>query len=440
MVTETPLAPQLESIVGAAGVVSRAQLEAPLANALAQTVTPNTQIDCTVKPNTQAELAEIIALAHRNRWGVLPGGSGSKLSWGGLAAGARFAVSTERLNQLIDHAAGDLTVTAQAGMKFAQLQQILASKGQVLALDPAFPQMATLGGIVATGDSGFLRHRYGGVRDQLIGLSFVRADGQIAKAGGRVVKNVAGYDLMKLFTGSYGTLGIICQVTFRVYPLPAASQTVALTGSPDAIARAAQTLLASALTPTAVELLSPQLAADSLGFPDTGLLVRFQSIPESVQEQSARLLEVGRALGLEGSTCLGDDEAQLWQRLREQLDAPAAEPAILCKIGVRPSLAVAALSQLLALLSPSGAGAIHAGSGLGVLRFAGENLTERVLKMRSVCQEKGGFLTVLQAPVSVKQQLDVWGYTGNALDLMRRIKRQFDPENILSPGRFVGGI
>jgi glycolate oxidase FAD binding subunit len=440
LVTQTPLAPQLESIVGATGVVSRAQLEAPLALALAQTVTPNTQIDCTVKPNTQAELAEIIALAHRNRWGVLPGGSGSKLSWGGLAGGARFAVSTERLNQLIDHAAGDLTVTAEAGMKFAQLQQILASKGQFLALDPAFPQMATLGGIVATGDSGFLRHRYGGVRDQLIGLSFVRSDGQIAKAGGRVVKNVAGYDLMKLFTGSYGTLGIICQVTFRVYPLPAASQTVALTGSPDAIARAAQTLLASALTPTAVELLSPQLVADSLGKPDTGLLIRFQSIPESVQEQSNRLLEVGKALGLEGISLGGDDEAQLWQRLREQMDAPAAEPAILCKIGVRPSLAAGALTLMETLLSPAGAGLIHLGSGLGVLRFAGENLTERVLKMRSICQEKGGFLTVLEAPVSVKQQLDVWGYTSNALDLMRLIKRQFDPENILSAGRFVGGI
>jgi glycolate oxidase FAD binding subunit len=452
LVTKTPLAPQLESIVGAAGVVSRAQLEAPLANALAQTVTPNTQIDCTVKPNTQAELAEIIALAYRNRWGVLPGGSGSKLSWGGLVqadppnppyqGGQRelVAVSTERLNQLIDHAAGDLTVTAEAGMKFAQLQQILASKGQFLALDPAFPQMATLGGIVATGDSGFLRHRYGGVRDQLIGLSFVRSDGQIAKAGGRVVKNVAGYDLMKLFTGSYGTLGIICQVTFRVYPLPAASQTVALTGSPDAIASAGQTLVASALTPTAVELLSPQLVADSLGKRDTGLLVRFQSIPESVQEQSNRLLEVGKALGLEGISLGGDDEAQLWQRLREQMDAPAAEPAILCKIGVRPSLAAGALTLMETLLSPAGAGLIHLGSGLGVLRFAGENLTERVLKMRSICQEKGGFLTVLEAPVSVKQQLDVWGYTGNALDLMRRIKRQFDPENILSAGRFVGGI
>jgi glycolate oxidase FAD binding subunit len=245
---------------------------------------------------------------------------------------------------------------------------------------------------------------------------------------------------MKLFTGSYGTLGIICQVTFRVYPLPAASQTVALTGSPDAIASAGQTLLASALTPTAVELLSPQLVADSLGKRDTGLLVRFQSIPESVKEQSNRLLEVGKALGLEGISLGGDDEAQLWQKLREQMDASAAEPAILCKIGVRPSLAAGALTLMETLLSPSGAGLIHLGSGLGVLRFAGENLKERVLKMRSICQEKGGFLTVLEAPVSVKQQLDVWGYTSNALDLMRLIKRQFDPENILSAGRFVGGI
>ncbi|MFM6277764.1 MAG: FAD-binding oxidoreductase, partial [Dolichospermum sp.] len=151
---------------------------------------------CVVYPHSQAELAAVITTANSHQWRVLACGSGSKINWGGLAKNIDIVVSTERINQLIEHAVGDLTVTVEAGMKFAHIQEILAKSGQTLALDPAFPESATIGGIVATADTGSLRQRYGGVRDQILGITFIRADGEIAKAGGRVVKNVAGYDLM----------------------------------------------------------------------------------------------------------------------------------------------------------------------------------------------------------------------------------------------------
>ena len=425
---------ELQSIVGTAGICLRQDTEAFWQERVEKAVAPGTSIACTVYPNTQEELAAVIACARQNRWRVLPCGSGSKLDWGGLVEGVNIAVSTARLNRLVEHAVGDLTVTAAAGMKFADLQAVLGAVGQFLPIDPAYPQQATLGGIIATADTGSLRHRYRGVRDLLLGMTFVRSDGKIAVAGGRVVKNVAGYDMMKLFTGSYGTLGIISQVTFRVYPLPESSGTVILTGEAGALAQAAQILLSSALTPTAVDLLSPDLVA-KLGLgKGTGLIVRFQSIADSVQQQSARLLEVGEKLGLQGTKCSENDEHQLWQRLPETMWNSNTKSAIFCKIGIRPSEAVKAINEL-----PIQDALIHAGSGLGVLRF--ETATaETLLQVRQKCEAKGGFLTVLVAPTDIKQELDVWGYTGNAIDLMRRIKQQFDPENILSPHRFISGI
>ncbi|MFN6537034.1 MAG: FAD-binding oxidoreductase [Nostoc sp. EkiNYC01] len=385
---------------------------------------------CIVYPRTQEQLAAVLATAHKNNWRVLPCGSGSKLSWGGLAKGIDVVVSTERINQLIEHAVGDLTVTVEAGMKFSHLQALLANSRQFLALDPTAADSATIGGIVATGDTGSLRQRYGSVRDQLLGITFVRADGEIAKAGGRVVKNVAGYDLMKLFTGSYGTLGVISQVTFRLYPLQEASATVVLTGKADAVSQAADTLRGSALTPIQADLLSTKLVS-SLGLgKGLGLIARFQSISESVKEQSNRVVEVGEKLGLDGAIYVDGHETSLWERLQKLIRSPVQESVITCKIGVLPTAAVEILSQV-------ELGLIHISSGLGLLELEDKN---QVLIMRDRTQANSGFLTILDAPVGVKEQVDVWGYTGNGLGLMRGIKEQFDSKNILSPGRFVGGI
>jgi len=411
-------------------VISWENLSPTQQHNIQQGIDPKSQPSCVIYPHSQAELAAVITTANSHQWRVLTWGSGSKINWGGLAENIDIIVSTEHINQLIEHAVGDLTVTVEAGMKFAQIQEILAKSGQTLALDPAAPELATIGGIVATADTGSLRQRYGGVRDQLLGITFIRADGEIAKAGGRVVKNVAGYDLMKLFTGAYGTLGIISQVTFRVYPIPESSGTVILTGKPEAISQAARTLHGSELTPTQVDLLSSKLVTNLDLGTGIGLITRFQSINESVQEQSKRLLLIGEKLGLQGVIYSGNQEIDLWQQLPKQIYDHLTESTITCKIGVLPTAAVEILNYM-------EVGLIHISSGLGLVRLEKE---EQILPLRSLCQANSGFLSVLSAPVEFKKRFDVWGYNGNALAVMRGIKEQFDGNFILSPGRFVGGI
>ncbi|PIG92413.1 FAD-binding oxidoreductase [Gloeocapsopsis sp. IPPAS B-1203] len=424
------IAQKLETIVGSSGVVAWDDIEAKHRERIQQAIATK-NYPYLIYPQTQAELAAVVTCACQNQWKILCCGNMTKLDWGGLAQGVQVVISTERIHQLIEHAVGDLTITAEAGILFADLQTRLAAAGQFLALDPFAPQAATLGGIVATADTGSLRQRYGGVRDQLLGITFVRADGKIAKAGGRVVKNVAGYDLMKLFTGSYGTLGIITTVTFRVFPIPAASSTVVLTGNANAIAQAVKSLRASALTPVASDLLSKQLVANLALGQGLGLVVRFQNLAASVKQQATSLLELGQQLNLQGAVYT-DDETELWQKLQQQMRSPTKSTKITCKIGVLPINAVTTLTQF----DPH-MGLIHTGSGLGLLRFDADVDKQSILQIRDFCHSQGGFLTVLSAPKILKETIDVWGYRGNALELMQRIKYQFDPNNLLSPSCFV---
>lgn len=416
---------QLENIVGAEAV-SPWQPEKLFLDPLPS---------CIVYPQTPEQLAAVVTLAHQNQWRILPCGSGSKLHWGGIPKDINIVVSTARMNQLIDHASGDLTVTVQAGMKYAQLQKILAAAGQFLALDPSYSDRATIGGIVATADTGSLRQRYHSVRDQLLGISFVRADGQLTKAGGRVVKNVAGYDLMKLLTGSFGTLGIISQVTFRLYPLPAASQSVILTGSPAAINQASQTVRSSTLTPVALDILSASIVETLELGSGMGLLAQFSSVPESVSEQSQRLLALGEKLGLKVISYSNDSETNLWQRLKKIIEENESNESILCKIGVRTTAAVATLEKI------QGWGLIHANSGLGRLHLSPKSTSKsELLNLRQFCESQAGFLTIISASQEFKQGSDIWGYSGNAKSLMQGIKSKFDPQNIFSPHRFVCGL
>jgi glycolate oxidase FAD binding subunit len=446
-VDQNTITQKLESITGAAQVCAFSNLETSWQAKIMQAVTPSSDLACMVSPNSQEELAEVMACAHHQKWRMLLAGQGSKLGWGGLVKEPQVLISSRRLDRLIDHAVGDLTVTVEAGMPFVKLQAILAKEGQFLPLDPTYSDRATLGGIIATADTGSLRQRYGGVRDLLLGISFSRADGQMAKAGGRVVKNVAGYDLMKLFTGAYGTLGFVTQMTLRLYPLPESSQTLLVTGNISKITQARELLFRSALTPTAADLLSPHLSALLEVEQAPGLVIRFQGLAASVREQSRQWQAISQELKLATTACVDQEEVLLWKRLQEVRELQ--DPAVTCKIGVLPADGVETLAMLEAMAQKHNLsvlqtmGILHAGSGLGVVRLQNspeDDLCKALVELRTYCQERQGFLSILEAPVELKQKIDVWGYTSNSLGLMRSLKNQFDPGKLLNPNRFVGGI
>ncbi|MGB8703297.1 MAG: FAD-binding oxidoreductase [Thermosynechococcaceae cyanobacterium] len=394
---------------------------------------PDAQSLGMVAPQTVAHLSKVMTLVHRNHWQVLVAGQGSKLGWGALARQADLLVSTRHMNRLTDHAIADMTVTVGAGMRFADLQTLLAQQHQWLPLDPSHPHQATLGGILATRDAGSLRHRYGSLRDLCLGLTLVRADGQVAKAGGRVVKNVAGYDLMKLLTGSFGTLGIVAEMTLRVYPLPEACSTMLIQGEPAAIAPLTADLLRSTLTPAAVDILTAETDPAEII-----LAIQFQSLPEGVAAQIERVQAMTQALEVQVKVQTETAAAQEWPQTSE-------ETQILCQIGVLAAQAVASLRDLQRCAADHGValqGRIHAGSGLGKLRLVSHETDDVPLltQLRSRCEQAGGFLSVLEAPTDLKKRFEVWGYSGNALDAMHKLKKQFDPQGLLNPGRFVGGI
>ncbi|MDJ0746359.1 MAG: FAD-binding oxidoreductase [Xenococcaceae cyanobacterium MO_167.B27] len=425
----------LTNLAAKTALVKFTELSPDWQNKITEYVTSDPNLICGVFPDTVETLASVVEAANAKGWCIIPCGNGSKLDWGGLTDNIKLVVSTIKCDRILEHAVGDLTVTVEAGVKLVDLQATLAATNQFLPIDPAYPQQATIGGIVATADTGSLRNRYGGIRDLILGLSFVRADGKIAKAGGRVVKNVAGYDLMKLFTGSYGTLGIITQVTFRTYPLPQASQTILVIGEEKKIQQLIQSLRNSGLTPVAADVVSASVMKQLSVGEDIGLLVRFQTIPESITEQSRQLKSMMQPLGLQGIEYSEQDEEKLWHQLSEIIRIPHSTTAIICKLGLLPTQAVNLLNEL----NDHTWGRIHIGSGLGELQLLNEEL-ENLSKMRSHCEIHQGFLSILTAPKSVKQKIESWGYTGNTVNLMKTIKQKFDPNQIFKPNSFVNKI
>jgi glycolate oxidase FAD binding subunit len=386
---------------------------------------------CLVYPANTAALASLVRFTSQNRLSLLAYGQGSKLDWGGLVKSPDVLVSSKKLNRIIDHATGDLTITVEAGLKLADLQAFLAPSGQFLPLDPSYADNATLGGIMATADAGTWRQRYGGVRDMILGFSFIRHDGEIANAGGRVVKNVAGYDMMKLFTGSYGTLGIISQITFRLYPQTVNSETLIITGNSDNISKLSQVIRQSALTPTVAECLNSQMT-QVLGLGEkVALMMRFESIPESISEQSQQVSYLGQQLDCRTNYYRDNEEVSLWQRYRKTIDNFSQEGDFFGKIGLSPSKLGLVIEKI------NGLASINISSGVGKVILKSE---ENLDKIRSLCSANQGYLTVLTAPSSLKAKIEPWGYTGNAIVMMKTLKTKFDPHSIFSPERFLNKI
>ena len=430
------IAETLQSVTqGNATIVELEQADGSWLQKVRQITIDATDTVCLVFPHDIKALAAVVEEAAEKRWQIIPCGNGSKLDWGGLTKEIQLIVSTQKCDRIIQHAVDDLTVTVEAGVKIADLQARLKATNQFLPIDPAFLTTATVGGIIATADTGSWRYGYGGIRDLVLGISFVRGDGEIAKAGGKVVKNVAGYDLMKLFIGSYGTLGIITQVTFRTYPIPQASQTVAITGETTQLKSAIKLLRNSGLTPTAMDLISSSVAKKLSIADENALLIRFQTIPESIKDQTVQLTTMFDSLSVEIATFQEKAELQLWHQLTDLVRIAQTPTAAISKLGILPTEAVSLLEKISAI-DARNLTIVHLGGGVGILQFADGVRLNIIQTIREFCQSNSGFLSVSSAPKEIKQQIDVWGYSGNALDMMQRIQQKFDPQNIFNSDRF----
>jgi len=383
-----------------------------------------------VEPGDEAELVRVLTHANGAGLQVAPRGGGSKSAWGDPPEKIDICLSTAKLNSVLEHAHQDLTVTVEAGVKFADLQRTLAQHGQRLALDPLWPERATIGGIISANDSGSLRLRYGGVRDLIIGVTTVLSDGTVAKSGGKVVKNVAGYDLPKLMTGALGTLAVITKAVFRLHPLPEHARTVSAEFV--SIREANDMMLAvadSSLVPTGMQF---RLVSGSQPRVD----VRFEAIAPSIDAQTQALSKL-MATGRECS-----EQGDVW-RARENVCEPAAN-AIVCKLSLLPTeigQIACFLRQTLAELVPWSL--VAQSCGLAVLRIesSDERSTREVVStLRGELARTGGSLAVMSCPAEWKKTLNVWGTPGSAQALMKRIKERFDPKGTLNRGRFVGGI
>jgi glycolate oxidase FAD binding subunit len=395
-------------------------------------------------PRSVEEASQVLRAAADEGLTVAFAGGGSKLGLGNPPERLDLVVETRALDQVLEHAAGDLVVRAQAGVRLADLQQHLAPAGQQLALDPPEPR-ATLGGVVAANASGPRRLRYGTVRDLLIGITVVLADGTVARAGGKVVKNVAGYDLGKLFCGSLGTLGMVAELIFRLHPVPAATSVVTLgVEGPEQAGQAVLGLQGSTLEPSAVEL-----TVDEFGWPGQ-LTVVFEGIQPGVEAQAAAAAELLGRVGEAAVAGPGGVEAAL-----NQLGARPFEKAeYALKATFPPAELAGALADLAGGRERWGGGPVSAHAVTGVLWMASglregdlpadapgfPSVVRAITGARERLAARGGSLVLVKASPELKRAVDVWGPPGDAVGLMRRVKERFDPDRRLSPGRFVGGI
>ena len=417
-------------------------------------------------PGSEQEVASVLAYANREGLKVLVRGGGTQLNTGLPPRDGDILLSTTRLNQVVEYTPHDMTVMVQAGLRLVDLQSYLARARQWLALDPVLSPGATIGGIISTNVSGARRMRYGGVRDQIIGIRVVLSDGTIAKGGGKVVKNVAGYDLPKLFTGALGTLGVIVAATFRLYPLRAASRTVVLTAStPAPLCDLAVRVIASTLEPTVLDVMSLRATTRPLDQPDstpqstrasTGglyvMAVRFEMEPESADEQAAALVDMARAEASSSpysdvQTIQGEAEERLWRQVAiDYTLASDAANALILKASVLPTDVASWLESLEHTAEQESLNVrwrAHAGHGLIFARLAGDEaaLVTAVDQLRSAASVGQGSLVVVDAPPALASKVDVWGtLPGQTFEVMRRLKVRFDPNYTLNPGRFVGGI
>jgi glycolate oxidase FAD binding subunit len=410
-----------------------------------------------VFPTTIDELVQCATSAHATHLALIPVGNGTQLQVGHAPTRYDVALSTQRLNRVLAHEAADMTVTVEAGITLAALNAALAPAGQRLPLDPPHPERTTIGAMIATDASGPLRLSHGKVRDLLIGITVVLANGTLAHGGGRVVKNVAGYDLMKLFAGSFGTLGIIVEATFKLRPIAEHEAVFVLPASGTEAAVVLGLAVRSAqVAPQYIEAVGAAGAA-CVGLDGPSVVVGCGGGADEIATQRQRLEDC--VCGDSLRVCDATEAARLYAALR---DFPAARtlplPARLlgtsqhdilygCRISVLPSHLAPLLGYIEAEAARCNLPAAmlsHVGSGTVYLRVGAISADDAFLSFARSLQERvsaaGGWAVFDLLPSGVKGRIDPWGAEPRGMALMRAIKQTLDPGGRLNPGRFVGGM
>jgi glycolate oxidase FAD binding subunit len=418
-----------------------------------------------VFPADEPQVAAVMRLTDEHRVAVCPRGSGSHLHLGQPPSRADVVMSLQRLHQQVAYEPADMTTTVQAGLPLVDLQATCGAQGQFLALDPPATAASTIGGIVAANMSGPRRLLYGSARDLLLGMTVIGADGKRTRAGGRVVKNVTGYDLNKLYIGSLGTLAVIVEMTFKLHPLPPGEHTVGFgfSHSTDML-QLLQTLLHLHLRLNSLELFNAPAVAllaqrTGLTLPtETYVIVaRVEGPPDATRPQEERMVEALRALPLAGSltvhTWSVEQQARLWQTVQTfPWEMSAAAPgSVVSKVSLRMSELPAFFQQMQQASTAAGTAwpiFAHAGSGIAYINIrhadgatvAPADVLRHLERLDACVDRLPGRRVVEHAPLEIKRHCNVWGTPGDDFPLMRAIKASFDPNYRLNPGRFIGGL
>ncbi len=384
-----------------------------------------------LEPVNEQQLAAVLRLANDANLAVIPRGDGTKLAWGNPPNRADIILSTTRLDKIIEHAWADLTVSVEAGCTIQKLQSALSQHGQRLALDPLWPDQATIGGVLSTNDSGSLRLRFGALRDLIIGVTLALPDGTLASSGGKVVKNVAGYDLPKLVTGALGTLAVITRAIFRLHPLPLNANTLSVSGC--TLEETQRLILAVQDSKLAHTALQARIAQDAEPVVD----ILFEGTEAGIAAQEAQLRELARP------ATVADAPPSVWNTSQELWNAANSEPVAVAKITTLPASIARTIETVQRAASSRNAlwKLMMQATGIGWLQLDAplENLHAVLSDLRFELEHAGGSLAAFHHPADMRS-MDAWGTPGDALPLMRAVKNQFDPKNTLNPGRFVGGI
>jgi glycolate oxidase FAD binding subunit len=391
-------------------------------------------------PADSGEVAVVLRLCSEVDAGLAPWGGGTAIGIGNPPRRLDVVMGLHRLNRLVEHDQANLTATAQSGITLAGLQEKLARENQFLTFDPPAAARATVGGIVATNLNGPRRSYYGSVRDQVIGMRAVLASGEAIKAGGKVVKNVAGYDMCKLFVGSLGTLGIITEVTLRMAPIPETAQTLVASGILPDIGRFANNLSGSQLFPAAIFLSNTNASKTANSKGEWCIAVWCEGFENSVARQLHESQAMAERSGLALEAIRGPDHTRLWQTIR---DFPLQEDRLVYRVIVPSGSAIDFIQTVLSGSNTDTCAEIVGDAAMGVLWIsmdANDRAAQWFVKLMAEAHNHRGHAVMLAAPPNLKRSIDVWGSSPPALSLMREIKRQFDPNDLLNPGRMVGGI